>query len=92
MERNVLENRRSRGGPEPNWLLYDRVLAFGFWLKYYSPMSYKASRCLVSGIYFVIRKAVSVTPSTEAAVQQDTFSTIPLPVGVSDGSEWGTEE
>lgn len=55
-------------------------------------MSYKASRCLVSGIYFVIRKAVSVTPSTEAAVQQDTFSTIPLPVGVSDGSEWGTEE
>lgn len=40
----------------------------------------------------MIRKAVSVTPSMEAAVQQDTFSTIPLPVGVSDGSEWGTEE
>lgn len=40
------------------------------------------------GIYFVIRKAAFATPLVEATVQRDTFSTIPLPVGVSDGSEW----
>lgn len=34
------------------------------------------------GVYFVIRKAVFVTPSVEAAVQYDTFSFIPLPIVV----------
>lgn len=36
MEKNVLESRRGRGGPESNWLLHYSILAFVFWLKYYT--------------------------------------------------------